>query len=88
MTNYSVKNIPIPSKNQYKIRLISKAEKVIKTMRWKCLEFLGKLNSSNLESHGFKSIKCLLTIQEMTDFENDLRQMLKSVEFRQISNSF
>ena len=88
MTNYSVKNIPIPSKNQYKIRLISKAEKVIKTMRWKCLEFLGKLNSSNLESHGFKSIKCLLTIQEMTDFENDLRQTLKSVEFRQISNSF
>ena len=57
-------------------------------MRWKCLESLGKFNSSNVESYSFKSVKCLPAIQEMKDFENDLRQMLKSVEFRQISNSF
>ena len=57
-------------------------------MRWKCLEFLGKLNSNNIESYGFKLGKCLPAIQEMTDFENDLQQMIKSVEFRQICNSF
>ena len=27
-------------------------------------------------------------IQEMTDFENDLQQMIKNVEFRQITNNF
>ena len=85
---YSVKNIPVPSKHQYKIQLISKTEKVIKRMRWKCLEFLGKLNSNNVESYGFKSVKCPPAIQEMTDFEDDLQQMIKNVEFRQISNSF
>ena len=57
-------------------------------MRWKCLEFLGKLNSDNVESYGFKLGKCPPAIQEMTDFENDLQQMIKSVEFRLIRNSF
>ena len=50
VTDYSVKNIPIPSKHQYKIQLISKTEKVIIRMRWKCLEFLGKLKSNNVTS--------------------------------------
>ena len=88
VTDYSVKNIPIPSKHQYKIQLKSKTEKVIKRMKLKCLEFLGKLNSNNVESYGFKSVKCPLVIQKMTDFENALQKMIKSVEFRQLCNSF
>ena len=35
--NYSEKNIPIPSKEQYKIHLISKVEKFIKRMRWESI---------------------------------------------------
>ena len=88
VTDYSVKNIPIPSKHQYKIQLILKSEKTMKRMRWKCLECLGKLTSNNVKSYGFKSVKCSPSIQEMTDFENDLQQIIKSVKFRQISNSF
>ena len=53
-----------------------------------CLEFLGKLNSNNAESCDFKSVKCPPVIQEMTDFENDLQQIIKGAEFRQICNSF
>ena len=45
--NYSKKNIPIPSKHNYKIMLVSKIEKVIKRMRWKTLEFLGKLDNDD-----------------------------------------
>ena len=48
--NYSEKNIPIPSKEQYKIHLISKVEKFIKRMRWKELQFLGELESTNKET--------------------------------------
>ena len=44
--NYSDKNIPIPPKQTYKIHLISKTEKFIKNIRWKALQFLGKLESS------------------------------------------
>ena len=56
---YSMKNIPIPSQRQYKLQLISKAEKLIKRMRWKTLQFLGKLSSdnNNNETSGFQSTK-------------------------------
>ena len=40
---YSNKNIPIPSENEYKLRLIMKTENVLKRMHWKALTFLGKL---------------------------------------------
>ena len=64
--NYSEKNIPIPSKEQYKIHLISKVEKFIKRMRWKALQFLEKLESTNKETFGFRSRKCPPAVEELT----------------------
>ena len=84
VTDYPFKNIPIPSKHQYKIQLILKTVKVVNRMRQKFQEFLGKRNSNNVESYSFKSVKCPPAVQKMTDFENDSQQMIKSVEFRQI----
>ena len=87
--NYSKKNISISSKNQYKLMLTSKVEKVLKRMRWKVLEFLGKLdNDSQKETYGFKSLKCPPAITELADFENDMMLMVKNVQFRQICNTF
>ena len=87
--NYSNKNIPVPSKRQYKIHLTSKVEKVIKRMRWKCLEFLGKLSSNvSKESYGFKSLKCPPAVEQMTDFELDLMNMIKNLEFTKVNNLF
>ena len=57
-------------------------------MRGKCLEFLGKLNRNNVESPGFKSVKCPTAIKKMTDFEDELQQMINSVEVREICYSF
>ena len=62
--NYSEKNIAIPSKEQYKIHLISKIEKFIKKMRWKVLLFLGKLESINKETFGFRTGKCPTAVEE------------------------
>ena len=54
--NYSQKNAPIPSKehliskhlmSKHLIHLISKVERFIKRMRWKTLQFLEKLESTN-----------------------------------------
>ena len=47
--NYASKNIPVPSKESYKILLISKTENLIKQMRWKALAFLGKIEQSKPE---------------------------------------
>ena len=38
--DYSLKNIPIPSADSYKRRLIEKVESVIRRMRWKAFFFL------------------------------------------------
>ena len=68
--NYSIKNIPIPSKENYKIQLISKTEKFINRIRWKTLEFLGNLHSSVKVTFGFKSRNFPSFVQELENFEN------------------
>ena len=44
---YSLKNIPLPSKDAYKKKLIEKTESVVKRMRWKALFFDQKSNANN-----------------------------------------
>ena len=57
-------------------------------MRWKELSFLRKLESSNKETHGFKSQKCPQTIDELIGFKDDLMSLIKNIEFRNVSNTF
>ena len=52
--DYSDKNIPSPSRQDNKIHLLLKTKKFIKRIRWKALEFLGKLESIVKEIYGFK----------------------------------
>ena len=87
-TDYSNKNIPIPSQNEYRLQLISKVEHLLKRMRWKTLQFQGKLESDNKETYGFKSRKCPNGIDELSKFEDDLMLMIKNIEFRNVSNTF
>ena len=54
-TDYSNKNISIPSRNEYQIQLISKVENVLKRIRWKALQFLEKLEENDKETYEFKS---------------------------------
>ena len=55
---YSTKNIPIPTKHEYTIQLISKVEQFIIQMRWKALQFLVKRDNTVHENYGFKTRKC------------------------------
>ena len=53
---YSKKNIPIPSNHQYKLALVAKTENLIRRMRWKVLEFDGKLNNTAKITYGFRKM--------------------------------
>ena len=86
--NYSTKNIPIPTKHEYTIKLISKVEQFIKRMRWKALQFLGKLDNTVQENYGFKTRKSLPCVGEQIDFENDMMYMVNNIKFRNANNSF
>ena len=46
-------------------------------MIWYYLRFLAKLSINKVENYGFKSVKCPLAIQKLTDFGNDLQQTIK-----------
>ena len=54
--DFSLKNIPIPSKTSYDLKLIEKIEGVIKRMPWKAYFFLNerKCQSDNKNTFGFR----------------------------------
>ena len=80
---YSMKNIPIPKKNEYMKKLIGQMEKIVKHMRWKALFFLKEedkyksiadeveFHGNEEEKYGFKSAKKPPPITEMEDFEKE-----------------
>ena len=50
-------------------------ESFTERMRWKALQFLGKIGSNEKEIFGFKSRKCLPSVDELAEFESDLLMM-------------
>ena len=86
--DYSKKNIPLPTKREYKIQLITKVESVIKRMRWRSLEFFNKLSSNGIETYGFPSNKCSSTVNELSTFKSGLLMMIKNIEFKKITDVF
>ena len=57
-------------------------------MRWKTLQFLGKLDNTVQENYGFKTRICSPYVEELTDFENDMIYMVRNIKFRNANNSF
>ena len=86
--DYSDKNTPIPSRQDYEIQLLSKTENFIIRIRWKALEFLGNLESTEKETYGFKSRNCPPIVEEVANFEHDVMMMIKNIQFKNINNDF
>ena len=49
-------------------------------MRWKVLEYLGKLSDSAKEAYGFKSRKCPPVVKELVQFEEDFKLMIRDIQ--------
>ena len=73
---------------QYKIQLICEVENLVKRMRWKAIEFLGRLDNKVRDNFDFKSGKCLPLVNELSNFESDLLIMIHNVEFQPVKNGF
>ena len=86
---YSLKNIPIPSRDNYLSNLIEKVESILKRMRWKAHFFLkGEKNQENTNHFGLSSNKTPPTILELKPFEEDVLKLLENIEFRDTKNHF
>ena len=86
---YSLKNIPIPSRDNYLRNLIEKVESVLKRMRWKAHFILkGEKNQENTNHFGLSSNKTPPTILELKPFEEDVLKLLENIKFRDTKNHF
>ena len=88
---YSMKNIPIPSKNAYSKNLIFKLESVIKRIRWKAYFFenSNEINETTTATNfGFKSGKTPPKNEHLNAFKNDLYDLVRNIEFKRINTAF
>lgn len=86
---YSTKNITIPPRNEYLKRLIEKTELFVKRIRWKAFFFLHPENyETSKETYGFKTRKCPPIIDELTEFEDSLQQLIRNVRFKTVKCAF
>ena len=90
--NYSMKNIPTPSHQSYKLLLIDKIKSVIKRMRWKAYFLMenkaATLEEPHKETYGFKSKHHPSQSKYLEAFERGLFNIANSLKFRSAQNHF
>ena len=85
---HSLKNIPIQTKQHYLKSMIDKAESFITRLRWK-ENFFEKPDqpiSNNSTNFCFKSNVTLPQNEKLTPFEDGLYDMVRSIEFKSVTN--
>ena len=81
--NYSLKNIPIPSKTFYLKKLIEKIESVLGRMRWRAYHYLrsNKENhgeQTDADSYGLRNGKSSPYVEEMAGFDEDVAKLINT----------
>ena len=82
-----MKNIPIPSRDEYVLQLIHSVEKFIKNLRWrvKCFQ---KPPTEQKETYGFPSPKHPGSVQDLKLLEQRLLAMVRDIQFRNFTDEF
>ena len=85
--NHSLKDIPIPSNQEYLLELIHSVGVFISNLRWRCHFFLSPSDSAPKETFDFKTSNVAPSVDELKDFEDEIHNLVKSVTFRPQANS-
>ena len=86
---YSMKNIPIPPKQEYLTELIRSVEIFVKNIRWRAFFFLNPSQTkSDKETFHFNSTKPAPHVAEVKDLENELFELIHNIKFKDYNNSF
>ena len=86
---YSLKNIPIPSQQNFIKTMICQIGKLIRRLRWKAF-FFDQQNhtAAENETYGFKSENAPPQHKDLNVFENDLYELVKSIQFKKVRSQF
>ena len=87
---YSLKNIPTPSKESYRLNVVDKIKSLVKRMTWRAFYYLNqqKFDNEISETFDFKSRKCAPPCSDLIPFEEDSSDMVTSLKFRHVKDSF
>ena len=87
---YSLKNIPIPSNQEYLLEFINSSETLVTTFRWESFFFLNpNKKPSPKETYNFKSTKTAPKVKELCHFENRMFELCRDIQFdNSYNNSF
>ena len=85
---YSLKNIPIPPRFQYKKQLVKKLESFITRIRWKLFHIRNPTHQKPLPTYGFKTPHCPPQMAELKQFEDDLLNLVANLKFKPNRNQF
>ena len=86
--NYSLKNIGLPTQNQYRRSLLQKVESVTQRMRWKAYFYLNGEKRTEKCFYGLPSNKNAPPVSELKAFEDDIVKLVQNVSFRTINDPF
>ena len=88
--DHSLKDIPIPSRNKYLLKLLKSVEDIIGRMRWKAHFFLNgsSQQKTKKENYGFKSTRTPPKNKLLDNFEMELINMVRNVEFSGRTSNF
>ena len=88
--DYSVKNIPLSNKTAYQKVLIGQTENFLRRVRWKVYHYLSNSeeNGENGTNFGFPSPLTPPKNQILYNFENEMYEMIRSIEFEPVRTDF
>ena len=75
--NCSLKNIPIPSNQEYLTKLINSVHVFVSAISWRAFHFLNPSTSKSKETYGFKTTEAAPSVPELKSFENDMYELVK-----------
>ena len=88
--DHSFKDIPIPSKQEYKNKLLEKMESFIGRMRWEAHRFLQvkKNRTDPKNNYGFRTQNNPPYIKPLKCFENELIGILNLIQFEDCTSKY
>ena len=87
--DYSMKCVPIPSEEQYKLDFLDSIHKLDIRMRWRAFHFLNPNQTRNRkETYGLNTSTAPPVIKELKSFQEGMAEIAKNLKFRKVRSQF
>ena len=88
--NYSLKNIPRGSRQEYLKALVNRVEDFITWLRWKAYAFDNNEEAPENPrgTYGFRTAASPPVMKDLTAFESDMHKMITCINFRTVNSDF